>query len=191
MIGLQYQEDLKRPEAQREFVLCELEAGSVALVLTSPYMVNLAIQHGHRGPVMMDATHGMVMYGYKLVTLLVVNDQRKGEPIGWAIIEHETTAVYVKVIGLLKERFERHARLTTPGFCWLPSCWLVDDSDAEIGGIRCVFCPPSYYCVSLPTTHETVGLKSWPCKALLFGSTYKQCKFCSSWAMTADCLISQ
>lgn len=129
---MQHAEDLLKPETERSFLRCQLQQGNVVVVLATPYMIKQALEHGHAGPISMDATHGMLMYGFKLVTLLAVNHQGRGVPIAWAIIQHETIEVYAMIIGDVKRRCELVSKTH-----WDPSAWLVDASDAEIGGIRC------------------------------------------------------
>ena len=44
--------------------------------------------------VAVDATHGLTGYGYMLLTILVVDKQGQGLPVGWAISSRETGKVW-------------------------------------------------------------------------------------------------
>ena len=105
-------------------------------MLASPRMAALAVRLGSGQPVFMDATHGLLPYGYKLVSLVVIDEVNRVEPIGWAIVQHESGEVYAKVISTLKAAYERNANRRE--WSWQPSCFLTDNAQAEINGVRYV-----------------------------------------------------
>lgn len=64
-----------------------------------------------------------------------------GQAVTWAILRSETLDMYAKLLTILKERCERKmAELGKDSEEFSPSCLLVDNSDAEIGAGKCVFC---------------------------------------------------
>ena len=97
-------------------------------------MAAYAVRLGSGKPVFMDATNGLLRYGYKLVTLLVVNEENRGGPIGWAIVQYESSKVYAKVISTLKAAYKRNANRGE--WSWHPSCFLTDIAQAEINGVN-------------------------------------------------------
>lgn len=98
-------------------------------------MTDAALRFGHDRPLFMDATHGTVKYGYKLVTVLVMDQMNKGVPVAWAILEHERTEDYTKFLRVLKEELLRKAAKSEQE--WQPSCMLTDDAEPEHAATRC------------------------------------------------------
>jgi MULE transposase domain len=147
-VPLQYHEDQLKPPLERMFHHLDLTPGAVVIVIATPRMAKLGVRFGNDSPVFMDATHSMVKYdGFKLSTLMVLDEADAGEPVAWAVVQHETTEVYTKVISCVKEVFELHANTDRAAgmakWTWTPPCFLTDNSDAEINGVRHV--PSSHY----------------------------------------------
>ena len=138
---MQYKEDELKPPLERTIHYADLTPGAVVVVIATPRMAQLAVRFGNDSPTFMDATHSMVKYNtYKLSTLVVLDEADSAEPIGWAIVEHETSEVYAKVLGCFKAVYELHAnagRLDNEArWRWQSPCFLVDNSEAEINGVR-------------------------------------------------------
>lgn len=125
------------PPDQRTFHLCQIEPDDIIIVVATPAMQDAAIKLGSGQPVFLDATHGLCKYGSKLTTLLAMDEECRGVPIAWAIVSHEEIVVYAKVLQTLKDVYELRAKRAN--WVWAPSCVLCDNSDKEIGGIRCAF----------------------------------------------------
>jgi hypothetical protein len=132
---LQYQEDNELPVGERSWLHAHLTTGDVLLVVATPQMMDAALRFGHDRPLFMDATHGTVKYGYKLVTVLVMDQMNKGVPVAWAIVEHERTVDYTKFLQVLKDEILRKAADADKE--WQPSCMLTDDAEAEHAATRC------------------------------------------------------
>lgn len=120
----------------------DLTPGAVVIVIATPRMAKLAVRFGSDGPVFMDATHSMVKYdGFKLSTLMVLDETNAAEPVAWAIIQRETAEVYSTVLCCVKSAFEMHAnaeRAAGAGLWeFVPPCFLTDHSNAEINAVRC------------------------------------------------------
>lgn len=64
----------------------------------------------------------------------MVSEQLAGRPIFWAIMRRETTDRIAFVLQKVKQAMEEGQ---PEDYEWKPSCVLVDNSDAEIGAIRC------------------------------------------------------
>ena len=64
----------------------------------------------------------------------MVSEQLAGRPLFWAIMRGETTNRIAFVLQKVKQAMEEGQ---PEDFEWKPSCVLVDNSDAEIGAIRC------------------------------------------------------
>lgn len=56
-----------------------------------------------------------------------------GRPVIWAIVRHETSAVFTRILSDLKAACEA---IMPGGAEFRPSCTLVDNSDAEINAAR-------------------------------------------------------
>ena len=139
---VQAHEDRRKPALERMIHHCDLTHGNIVIVIATPRMAQLAARHGNDGPAFMDATHSMVKYdGYKLVTIIMLDEAEAAVPVAWAITQHETTTVYATVIRCVKRMFEMHANAgQADGVArweWKPTCFLIDNSDAEMNGVRC------------------------------------------------------
>lgn len=141
VLPLQYSEDQLKPPLERMFHHVDLTPGAVVIVIATPRMAKLAVRFGNDGPVFMDATHSMVKYeGFKLSTLMVLDETDSAEPVAWAIGEHETSEVYTGFLGCIKDVIELHGNegraAGTDKWEFRPPCFLTDNSDAEINGVR-------------------------------------------------------
>lgn len=132
---LQWVNDQALPVDERSYYCADLTPGEVCVVLATPAMLEAGIKWGHARPVFMDATHGVIKYGYKLVTLLVMDDHNKGVPVAWAFLEHERSEDYTKFLNLVNTECCRRSALK--GQEWRPSCILTDDAAAEHSAARC------------------------------------------------------
>lgn len=64
---------------------------------------------------------------FPLATALVLDEHYEGVPAAWGILQGERSSIFVRWLGALKE-------CMAPD--WRPSCFIVDDCDAEINAIR-------------------------------------------------------
>jgi hypothetical protein len=119
---LQYQEDNELPVGERSWLHAHLTTGDVLLVV-APQMMDAACA-GHDRPLFMDATHGTVKYGYKLVAVLVMDQMNKGVPVAWAIVD-ERTVDYTKFLQVLKDEILRKAADARQGVA--AKLYLTDD----------------------------------------------------------------
>jgi hypothetical protein len=150
---LQYQEDNELPVGERSWLHAHLTTGDVLLVV-APQMMDAACA-GHDRPLFMDATHGTVKYGYKLVAVLVMDQMNKGVPVAWAIVD-ERTVDYTKFLQVLKDEILR--RLQTLTRSGSQACTSLTMLRAEHAATRCathaVYCflPLRKYGIATPLT---------------------------------------
>lgn len=78
---MQFEDDQRKPAEKRQWLAFEVdtEGKQVFLVLATQKMLLDAWRFGHKGPLYMDATHGIQRYGLKVVTLHVKTNEHKGE----------------------------------------------------------------------------------------------------------------
>lgn len=66
-----------------------------------------------------DATHGTNVYGFLLVTVMIIDDFGEGIPVGWAIVTREDTCTLKIFFKTLMER----------SGCIIPSVFMSDDAN--------------------------------------------------------------
>jgi hypothetical protein len=107
-----------------------------------------AHKFGNDGVVCMDATFGTNHFRMPLYTGLVVDGHYNGLPIFYVLTQSSTQETTAQWLQAFNERMQQ----TLPGNSaptsaagaaggvarWRPSCFLVDDSQAEINALRCV-----------------------------------------------------
>lgn len=120
---------------QRNWLHADLTPGQLRLVVATTQMTDACLRYGLDRPLFMDATHGTVKYGYKLVTILVLDQMGKGVPVAWGVLEHESAEDYTKLLEVVRDEVLRKAALA--GKAWQPSCMLTDDAKAEHAATRC------------------------------------------------------
>lgn len=81
---MQFAEDHLLPPEQQQWLRCDIDAKAedVCIVLARRDMLETAVRRGAGGPIFMDATHGLQKYGFKLVTVHVVDEESSGESSG-------------------------------------------------------------------------------------------------------------
>lgn len=139
---LQWQRDQTLRVDERSWLHANLTPGAVCVVISTPAMLGAAIKWGSARPVFMDATHGVIKYGYKLVTLLVMDDHGKGVPVAWGFLEHERAEDYETFLAAVNSECVRRAAARS--LVWRPSCILTDDAPAEHKAARCDSCKPAH-----------------------------------------------
>jgi hypothetical protein len=114
---------------------CEGGPDALLLVVATPQMTDACLRLGLDRPLFMDATHGTVKYGHKLVTILVLDEHGKGVPVAWGVLERERAEDYTKLLQVVRDEVLRKAAVA--GITWQPSCMLTDDAAAEHAATRC------------------------------------------------------
>lgn len=64
----------------------------------------------------------------------MVDDHGNGVPGAWVLMPGERATLFARWLRVLKDRM---------GPDWRPSCFVVDDCDAEINAIKCVLSMPA------------------------------------------------
>ena len=62
----------------------DLDKNDFLLAIQTEYQHDMMIKYGEK-VICMDDTHGSNMYDFTLITVLVIDDYRKGIPIAWAL----------------------------------------------------------------------------------------------------------
>ncbi len=78
---------------------------------------------------LVDATHGVTQYGFKLTTLLVIDEERRGVPVAWLISDKED--------GVAFRSFLEVVRAASPDT--VPKVVLSDDDSACFASVKDVF----------------------------------------------------
>lgn len=78
--ALQFKDDQLLPEKERWYRLCQIgqDGKDVLVILVNSQRMQDLWEFGHRQPMYMDATHGILKYGLKLITVLVKDAKLKG-----------------------------------------------------------------------------------------------------------------
>lgn len=87
---------------QKEAAVGGLEVDDVMIVFQTEMQAEMLKSYGHDKVVCMDATHGTNMYGFLLITILVVDDYGEGYPVAWCITNHETEKSLVHFLNVVK-----------------------------------------------------------------------------------------
>jgi MULE transposase domain len=129
-IGLQWDEEQLKPEAERTLLQADLSDPAKPLVIIATQnMIGWANEHGHNRPVSMDCTFGLTKYGFSVCTLTALNGEHRGVPICIAIMGSESAEAFEEVIRKFKEKLRPD---------WQPSIVLADAAEAEHKAVRCV-----------------------------------------------------
>ena len=81
------------------------------------------------GIVCMDSTHGTNLYGFLLITIMVVDEHGEGLPVAWAISNKEDTYMLTEYLSAVKERT---GNIT-------PRIFMSDDAEAFFNAWKNVF----------------------------------------------------
>jgi hypothetical protein len=132
---MQWNQDLLKDPKEREWLHFEVaeDGVDVLLVLGTDSMIEKAVCHGHKGPLYMDATHGLNDKGLKVVTLHVKDLEGKGELLRlWA--RKHTSNGCARV---------RRSRFVAQCICDGCACVQVKQSRGPSSGRRVLECTPS------------------------------------------------
>jgi hypothetical protein len=105
--------------------------------LTSNMLAN-AHKYGNGGAVCMDATFGTNHFRMPLYTGLVVDAHYNGLPIFYVLTQSSTQEATAEWLEAFNRRMQLPSNLVAgpQQARWCPSCFLVDDSQAEINALR-------------------------------------------------------
>jgi MULE transposase domain len=87
-------------------------------------------EFGNGQAIFMDATFCTNQHKFPLYTGLVVDQNGTGLPIFHVLVHSSSQAS----LATWMDNFQRHMESKQPG--WRPSCFIVDDAQAEINAIR-------------------------------------------------------
>lgn len=72
------------------------------LVLSTPFLTRMLKTFGSR-LVFMDATYGMIKYGYPLISIVVRDEYTNAVPVAFCIADHEDAATYEEFLRTVAE----------------------------------------------------------------------------------------
>ena len=99
------------------------------LGIQTQFQRDMLCKYGHTC-ICMGATHGMNMYDFKLITLLVVDDFGEGIPVAWVITNREDSTMLVEFLQAIK-------RVT--GVLKSPHWFMSDDAEQYFNSWKGVF----------------------------------------------------
>ena len=98
------------------------------LVLQTQFQLDMLKANGNKC-ICMDATYGVNMYAFMLISILVIDEYGEGIPVAWAITNREHTAILIQYMKAIKQKM-----------CSLTPQWFMsDDADQFFNAFKAVF----------------------------------------------------
>lgn len=113
-----------QPGRQSRFDTKDFLPEDFLLVMQSPQQALMLAENPRT--LCVDATHGVTGYGYYLLTILVIDKQGSGLPVGWAIASRENAYVWYLFSKSLREE----------ALAAKPEVIMSDDSNSAWNGLR-------------------------------------------------------
>ena len=73
------------------------------LVLQTQFQLDMLKANGNKC-ICMDATYGVNMYAFMLISILIIDEYGEGIPVAWAITNREDTAILIQYMKAIKQK---------------------------------------------------------------------------------------